>query len=76
MVERVSAFNLPPRSSIPSLLYRRWSYREVVYLMESSISLLLNHLAELHNSLTLASTHLDNAWKRYHEIMIEIGRLR
>jgi hypothetical protein len=44
--------------------------------MNSPISLLLNHLAELHNSLTLSQEHLENAWKRYHEIMIEIKSLR
>jgi len=43
---------------------------------ESPISIILNHMADLHNSLTLGAQHLDNAWKRYHEIMIEIAGLR
>lgn len=44
--------------------------------MQSPISLLLNHLGELHNDLTLSKEHMDNAWKRFWEIKIEILGLK
>lgn len=44
--------------------------------MQSPISLLLNHLGELHNDLTLSKEHMENAWKRFWEIKIEILGLK
>ena len=44
--------------------------------MESPISLILMHLAELHNDMTISKEHMENAWKRYHELTVEIHNLR